>query len=265
VVIWPTSTEACFDPLADVVSLPRVYQAQAAWRNWSRILDCLPPIDGRTVLDLGCGVGDVAALLVERGARVIGLDANDELLQEAISKQLDGAEFRNHDLRTPLECNDVDGIWGSFVAAYFPQLQPVLRSWSECLTLGGWIALTEIDNLLGHEPVSDFTRKTLEAFAEESLAAGLYDFNMGHKLRDHLESAGFSVSHAFTVADQELSFQGPATPEVIQAWQVRFERMPLLQRFCGTDFPRIRSELLDCLATEKHLSVAKVHCCIATR
>jgi SAM-dependent methyltransferase len=247
------------------MNLSSEYRAQFGWRDWFRILDQLPPLHGQVVLDLGCGVGDLAAELVDRGARVIGFDINEELLQEARSRQLTGAEFRMHDLREPLGSIDADGIWCSFATAYFPELQPVLLSWAKSLKPDGWIALTEIDDLLGHEPVSDQTRETLAAFAEEAFAAGGYDFHMGRKLVGHLESAGFAVTHAFTVEDQELSFDGPASPEVMQAWRNRFERMPFLRKFCASDFPRVRTELLDCLTSAEHLSVARVHCCIATK
>ena len=226
----------------------------------------LPPLAGQVVLDLGCGVGDLAALLADRGAHVIGLDINEELLKEAISRRLSNAEFRCHDLRKPLlECHDVDGIWCSFVAAFFPQLQTVLNSWAESLSPGGWIALTEVDDLMGHEPVSARTRKLLDDFAEEALIEGRYDFHMGHKLKGHLTNAGFTVSQEFAVVDRELSFQGPAGPDVIQAWRARLKRMRLLQAFCGKEFPRVQSELLQCLVSEDHVSSATVRCCIAHR
>jgi ubiquinone/menaquinone biosynthesis C-methylase UbiE len=70
------------------------------WRAWSTIFDALPPLRGQTVLDLGCGVGDQAAELVARGARVIGVDMNDELLRTARSRRLENSEFRKGDLRT---------------------------------------------------------------------------------------------------------------------------------------------------------------------
>lgn len=244
------------------MSLANEYRAQTKWRNWPQVMDRLPPLSGQVILDLGCGVGDFAAMLADCGAHVIGLDINQQLLEVAVSKQLSNAEFRIHDLREPLECFDADGIWCSYVSAFFPDLRAVLLSWAKSLAPGGWIALTEIDNLLGHEPVSDRTRKLLDDFAEEALLAGRYDFHMGHKLGNHLESAGFSISQVFTVEDRELSFQGPADPGVVQAWRARFERMRLLQAFCGADFPRVQAEFLDCLASDHHVSEAKVYCCI---
>ena len=67
------------------------------------VFDALPPLQGQTVLDLGCGVGDQAAELVARGARVIGVDMDAELLREAQAKRLPNAEFRTDDLRTPAD------------------------------------------------------------------------------------------------------------------------------------------------------------------
>lgn len=217
------------------------------------------------MLDLGCGVGELAAELVNRGGHVIGFDINEELLREARAKQLPGADFRVHDLREPLGCNGADSIWCSFTAAYFCDLPIVLQTWAQSLKVGGWIALTEVDDLFGHEPISDHTRKILKAYAEESLSAGRYDFHMGHKLGKYLDGAGFSISQSFTVEDQELSFNGAAAPEVIQAWRARFERMALLRKFCGSDFPRVQDEFLGCLTSADHVSVAKVHCFIASK
>ena len=37
--------------------------------------------------------------------------------------------------------------------------------------------------------------------------------------------------------DQELSFSGPVSPEVPDAWRARFNRMKLLRDFCGEHRP----------------------------
>lgn len=248
------------------MSLSNEYKRQLRWRSWSSIFDALPPLHGRTILDLGCRVGDQAAEIVARGAQVIGIDVNEELLREAQSRQLPNAEFRIGDLRTSTDLGvAVDGLWCSFAAAYFPDLPAALASWASHLQPGGWVALTEVDDLFGHEPLSARTKTVLEGYALDALAAGRYDFHMGRKLRNHLEQSGFTVSKMLTLQDQELSFSGPARPEVVDAWRTRFDRMTLLRSFCGTSFEQVREEFLDCLMRADHCSVAKVYCCIATK
>lgn len=248
------------------MSLADEYRRQREWRAWSAILDALPPLDGRTVLDLGCGVGDQAAELAARGARVIGIDANEELLREAESRRIPGAEFRRADLREPLPPGiAADGLWCSFAAAYFPDLSAALASWAGGLRPGGWVALTEVDDLFGHEPLGERTRALLDAYAQDALAAGRYDFRMGRRLGAHAERAGFAVSTWQTHEDAELAFAGAARPGVVDAWRTRFDRMGRLRSFCGPEFDAVRDEFLGCLERADHRSVARVVCCIATR
>ena len=248
------------------MNLSNEYRPQSGWRAWPKILDALPPVRGQVVLDVGCAVGAQAAEFVARGARVIGVDIDDKLIEEARSRKLPGADFRQADLRTLPDLGVMaDGLWCSFSAAYFPDLPTALTAWSRNLRPGGWIALTEIDDLFGHEPLSPRAKGLLDAYAHDALAAKRYDFHMGRKLKDHLERSGFQVSSVLTVVDQELSFDGPAQPEVIDAWRNRFDRMTLLRRFCGDDFENVREEFLLCLRSADHRSVAKVYCCLARK
>jgi SAM-dependent methyltransferase len=242
------------------------YMRQKSWRPWPEIYSALPSIDGQTVLDLGCNVGDQAAELAARGARVIGLDANEELLGEARSRGIPGAEFRRADLSTTHDFGIVaDGIWSSFLPAFFPDLTSTLTAWSRHLVPGGWIALTEIDDLFGHEPLGSDTRALLGHYSADAFAAGRYDFGMGGKLRGHLERAGFEVENELVLEDRELAFDGPALPEVIDAWRKRLGRMYLLQVHCGSKFKAVEAELLACLADPAHRSRARVHFCLGRR
>jgi SAM-dependent methyltransferase len=242
------------------------YRRQAAWRSWSLVLDALPSIAGQTVLDLGCAIGDQAALLAERGARVLGYDANDELLAVAQSRKIAGAELRRADLQSFTDPGEpFDGVWCSFAAAYFVDLPEKLAAWTTRLRPGGWVALTEVDNLFGHEPVGPRTRSLLDAYADEALELGRYDFYMGRKLAGYAEKAGLSVVRVMSIPDQELAFDGPAAPDVIEAWGARFERMRLLQSFCADEYEQLRSDFLHCLTGADHRSPAKVYACIATR
>lgn len=247
------------------MTLADEYRRQFAWRDMRKILGALPLAPGQTVLDLGCGVGDFAAELVARGTRVIGYDANEHLLDAARSRGLPNAEFVTGDLRAlPDMAIAADGVWCSFVAAYFTDLAPVIAAWGNLLRAGGWIAITEINDLLGHGPVEGRTKELLDAYAADAFAAGRYDMHMGRKLRGHLERAGYSVVSEVTVPDLELSFDGPARPDVLEGWKDRFERMPLLQTFCGDEFERVGDDFLWALAWPDHRSGA-VRVAIATK
>ncbi len=247
------------------MTLSEEYQRQFAHRSWLEIMAALPPISGHVVLDLGCNIGDQAAELAARGAHVIGIDSNEELLATARGRAIANAQFLSGDLTRPLPiAGSVDGIWASFAAAYFPELETVLKTWQRHLKPGAWIALTEIDDLFGHEPLRPESKALLSAYAREALAHGRYDFHMGSKLRRHLESAGFAVSQAFTVADREFCGAGPAAADVLASWASRLSRMAALQRFCGSQFDDLRRDFLGALTSSEHRSASTVQCCIAS-
>ncbi len=73
----------------------------------------------------------------------------------------------------------------------------------------------------------------------------------------------FLVSKAFPLTDQELSFNGPAQPDVQDAWHKRFTRMELLRRFCGASAESVEDDFLACLSRSNHPSLAKVHFWVA--
>ena len=86
---------------------------------------------------------------------------------------------------------------------------------------------------------------------------------MGAKLAGHLERAGLRVARELVLEDHELAFDGPALPEVLDAWRARFERLGLLRQVSGEEFQRVRDEFLACLARPDHTSRARVVFCLA--
>ena len=241
-----------------------VYSQQYRWREWQTILDSLPHPDGQIVLDLGCGIGDLAADFSTRGASVVGIDINEEAIDYASNRRIANAEFRQsnlHTFRDPGIC--VDGIWSSFAAAYFPAFHDTLAAWIEHLRGGGWLALTEVDDLFGHHPLSKRTSELLTRYARDAMGRLRYDFHMGRKLSRLAEQVGLRVARQFAVTDAELSFSGKADPEVQKAWRLRFDRMHTLREFCGAEFSDVRDDFLNCLNRDDHHCTATVQCCIA--
>jgi hypothetical protein len=105
----------------------------------------------------------------------------------------------------------------------------------------------------------------LDAYVLEGLEAGRYDFDMGSKLAAHLSNAGFQLETTCTLPDRELSFAGPAEPEVLQAWTERLARMHLLQQRAQQSYPLLQEEFLRCLASPSHATACRVHFCVARR
>lgn len=218
------------------------------------------------MLDLGCGIGDLAADLSARGATIVGVDINEEVIAYANNRHIPNAEFRQSDLRTfrdPHLC--VDGIWSSFTAAYFPALRDTLATWLEHLRPGGWLALTEIDDFFGHHPLSNRTTELLALYVQDAMRHSRYDFQMGRKMPAMVEQAGLEVVRQFTVPDSELSFSGRADSDVREAWALRFDQMHLLQNFCGAEFHAVRDDCLNCLDRDDHYCSATVQSCIAIK
>jgi len=248
------------------LTLADEYRRQARWRAFERAYDRLPNLEGSRVADLGCAVGDQSAALAARGAKVTGVDLNEELLTAARERAIPNAQFVTSDLREPLPLAEpVDGIWSSFAAAYFVDFAPVLRRWLEALKPGGWIALVEIDNLFAHEPLPGDARALLKSYTDAAAEAGRYDFAMGRRLRAFLTNAGCNVREELELPDREFTFGGAAESDVLDAWRQRFERMTLLTRHCGEQAGSVRQGFLDCLTRADHRSEARVICCIATR
>lgn len=241
------------------MDLVAYYRQQRAWRDWRTAMEALPELEGRRVLDLGCGIGDQAELLIARGAHVVGFDANADVIAAARARRLANGEFHEAELRAlPSLASRFDGIWSSFTAAYFPKLAPVLASWSASLRDGGWIALTEIDDFFGHEPLGARSAELLANYASDALRAERYDFSMGRKLTRELAAAGFVVETTLELADAELAFDGPARTDVVMAWRTRLDGMQLLRTHCGPEFECVRDEFLACLAAADHRARARV-------
>jgi SAM-dependent methyltransferase len=77
---WTELSRAGFDVYRDLVNTPAFFAM-------------LPPVDGLTCLDLGCGEGHNTRLLAGRGARVVALDIAESFLQAAAARDVDGIRY----------------------------------------------------------------------------------------------------------------------------------------------------------------------------
>lgn len=239
------------------------YRRQFAWRDWARALRLCPIARGQHILDLGCGPGDLSALLAARGVRVTGIDRDPELLAAARMATAN-VRFEQQDLSNLTLRDAFDGIWCSFTAAYFVDFATMFARWCTFLRPSAWVCLIDIDDLLGHEPRSDTTRETVERFYRDAFEKHRYDFLAGRRLSHALQTQGFHVT-TIELPDLELAFEGSASPEVIEAWRARFSRMTGLKAFLGSAFPEFTEGFIGTLESPQHRALCKVVCCVGRR
>ena len=112
------------------------------------LLDHVPLVDARHIVDIGCGPGNSTELLVERfpGAKTVGLDSSPEMLTAA-RKRLPDVEFLEADIAAWQPVGPVDLLYANAVFQWVPRHEVVLAGLLESLPSGGVLALQMPDNL----------------------------------------------------------------------------------------------------------------------
>jgi SAM-dependent methyltransferase len=212
------------------------------------------------VVDLGCGIGDQVCDLSRLGARVLGIDANQEVIDHAVSRGIPRARFLCGNITNFAgPALQFDGVWASFAAAYFPQFDVLLRSIGSALKPGGWLALTELDDLFGHRPIALRWLALIEQYYARSLDSGFHRFRSHDHVAQVLAERGWRIDVDHTLEDDEFSFAGPASSDVLEAWRTRlgFMMPRFVERF-GAEATDFDSAFLECLASKEHRSESSV-------
>ena len=99
------------------------------------LIDLLAPAAGERVLDAGCGTGDHAAAVAERGAEVVGVDASPEMVERA-AERFPGLDVRVGDLRD-LGLSGFDAVLSNAVLHWVPEADAAAASLAAALRPGG--------------------------------------------------------------------------------------------------------------------------------
>jgi ubiquinone/menaquinone biosynthesis C-methylase UbiE len=106
-------------------------------------------LHGEDWLDAGCGSGTLARYLVEAGARVLGVDAAEEMItlaRELASRDVASSQLRFEHIATiahlPLPNQSLDGILCSSVLEYVPDPAACLTEFARVLHPGGLLVVS---------------------------------------------------------------------------------------------------------------------------
>ncbi|MDI6101453.1 methyltransferase domain-containing protein [Actinoplanes sp. NEAU-A12] len=139
--------------------------------------------DPRTVVDLGCGPGELTRTLAERWpeARVVGIDSSPEMIEKATAEP-GPVEFRTGDIADWRPTPDVDVVVTNAALQWVPGHQRMLTEWVRELPAGAWLAMQVPGNFdsPGHRAVWEMASGGLRddpvddaaTYAESLTAAG---------------------------------------------------------------------------------------------
>lgn len=113
--------------------------AEERGRPFIELLARIPVTDPRTVVDLGCGPGNLTAVLAERWpeARVVGVDSSSAMIERA-RREVPEVEFEVGDVRDWRGSADV--LVSNATLQWLPEHLELLPRLLERVVPGGWLA-----------------------------------------------------------------------------------------------------------------------------
>jgi ubiquinone/menaquinone biosynthesis C-methylase UbiE len=198
----------------DLREVARLIKQALVWVA-PRMLGDFTAAPGMRVLDLGTGVGAMAAALARRhpGIELWGLDLRAAQLAQAQVLHPVATYVQGDATRLPFPDESFDRVHGSWVLEHIPEAAAVFREVRRVLRPGGQCLFLEVDNTtLRLEPPSPEVDAALAALNQVQLAGGGDPF-IGQKLEGLMRAAGFSL-----VSVHPLQIDGTATePETLRS------------------------------------------------
>jgi trans-aconitate 2-methyltransferase len=157
----------------------------------------------RRVVDLGCGPGNLTALLARRWpqAEVVGVDNSPEMVTAARALALPGVSFELGDVRDWRAGDAPDVITCNAVLQWVPGHHDLIASWAGLLAPGGWLAFQLPGNF-------DAPHHALiaELAGAPRWRALLADVRLNRQAGDPAEYAGLLTGPGFRVNAWETTY-----------------------------------------------------------
>lgn len=120
--------------------MPRSREGLSAAGEWHQLEPLIPPLTGKTVLDLGCGYGWHCKYAADRGANsVLGIDQSERMIREAMERNADPCiTYWVCDLEIyDYPADTFDLVISNLVLHYVPDLDPIFKKVYRALKPGG--------------------------------------------------------------------------------------------------------------------------------
>ena len=130
----------------------------------------IPDVNGKRVLDAGCGTGRYTEWLLDQEATaVVGVDVSEEMLERATERLGERAEFRKASLGAPLDFatdDEFDGVVSSLVLDYVEDWRRTFSEFARILKPGGFFVFSvrhPLDEFSGDDDANYFEIESKEA------------------------------------------------------------------------------------------------------
>lgn len=100
------------------------------------LVDLLDPQSGERILDLGCGTGELTAEIADRGASVVGIDADGRMVEAAREAHGD-LQFHHVDATDFSLAQDADAVFSNAALHWIDDQDGVIRQVAAALRPGG--------------------------------------------------------------------------------------------------------------------------------
>ena len=210
----PNDLSHQYDPLADTFEAV-LDKGNRVSRGAFR--DALPSLEGKSVLDIGCGEGSDCAFYLESGAKMVsGLDASKELLEKAKNKY-PGIDFQYGVFeKIPFGDNKFDIVLSKYALMTSDDLEPIFSEVDRVLKPNG------IFIFLVTHPIRQFYEKKKagkDYFKKEIVDSVCFDGALIFKEPTHTLKEYFSpfLLSKFTLEGYDEQFD-PAAEKIVDIY-----------------------------------------------
>ena len=171
------------------------WEGSSGWGTpvYEHVLDCAEIGPGTRVVDCGCGAGRFTRMAADRGARVAGVDASEELIQIAAERTSEG-DFRVGDIEAlPWEEDSFDVVTG-FSAFQFADDK--VRALGEAARVSRGAVAVVIPTRVSESGIASVFKPVFPLFADEALESmkqsGMLALSEPGKLEEVLAAAALT-------------------------------------------------------------------------